>query len=737
MRRPLCIVCLVFVMIVIFIMECFPYTYSFSDDINGEKVCIEGKVSYKETKQINGQTSYIIYLKQIKSQSFSDNDISIQTQFNKMEGAVCYMSENTYVPNLGSLVCMEGTINTFREPTNPGEFNEAFYYKIKDMDVKLYDAALVAYSQKYSLLDEKLFRLKEYFCALLDEYFKEEYRGIAKAILFAMNGELDKEVKSLYQRNGVLHILCVSGTHVSILGMGLYKLLQRIRIPKVINVIVCVGCMVLYGLMIGMGSSVFRAIFMFSMRLVAKLIGRTYDLLTATSIGGICILLEQPLYMYHSGFLLSFLSVISLGAFDPIFPEKICKIPWINKRLNDFLQTSMIWVFTLPIYGLYYYEVSVSGLIINVIVLPFVSLILILVILVCILGMIFTPLATICATGCQIILWCFEHLFTLFDNLGNTSFIIGHISVVRCLFYYVGFLIIYCIMEKVKKRYVYLGIMGLFVMLTIRTPKELEVTFLDVGQGDCIVIEYHELVCVIDAGSSSKNDVGTYIVLPFLKYQGIREIDYLFLTHSDDDHINGVRAILNQSHQGIRVKNLVISDEKLLFEYGDIGTIAQENNINICAMKENDFIQKGELSLECVGPKENLISEYMKSEEKSKNEISLVLYLQYKQLTMLFPGDTEGMGEENITNILKRRNIQNLSILKVSHHGSKNSTSEEFLQVIRPEIGIISCGKNNRYNHPHEETINRLQGQKTLLLMTKECGAITIKMNDDRLEIKH
>ena len=218
MRRPLCLVCLIFVILIIGIVEIFPYEYDFPNDLSGEVVLVEGKVSKKETKEKNGQTIYYIYLEQIMLQSDSnadnvgDRDSKIQ-KLNMAEGILCYMEENSYIPNIGSRVQISGEISVFEKPDNPGEFNTALYYKIKGIDLKMYDCELVAYTENYDVIVEKLFRLKESLCNILDNCFRYEYRGIAKAILLGMSGEVDEDTKELYQRNGMLHILCVSGVN--------------------------------------------------------------------------------------------------------------------------------------------------------------------------------------------------------------------------------------------------------------------------------------------------------------------------------------------------------------------------------------------------------------------------------------------------------------------------------------------------------------------------------------------
>ena len=731
MRRPLCLVCLIFVILIIVITEIFPYEYEFSDVTVGELVRIEGKVSKKEIKNVNGQTIYLIYLEQIVSQFDSDSDDvsdkdSKKKKLNNAEGILCYMSLNSSIPNIGSRVQVKGEVSVFQLPDNDGEFNEPLYYKIKGIDVRMYKCRLIAYSEEYSVLSETLFQLKIKLCNLIDGCFDEEYRGIAKAILLAMNGEIDTETKELYQRNGMLHILCVSGLHISILGMGLFALLKRMRLPDMANTIICIVLMLLYGVMIGMGTSVLRAIIMFSMRMIANLLERTYDLLTASCVGIFCILLEQPLYIYHSGFLLSFLSVIALGAFRPIFPEKVCKIEFLNKRVDSFFSGLTIWVVTLPVYGRYYYEVSLSGLILNILILPFVSIVLVLVIVVCLMAVFYQPFGELAAKMCELFLWAFEMMFEQFDKLGHTTLILGYFPLYKCAVFYVGLMIILIMKEKWKEYFLYVGIAVLCAFMIVDIPSKLTITCLSVGQGDCSVVQHGDFVCVIDAGSSSESDVSKYTILPFLKYRGVRKIDYLFLTHSDADHINGVEELLSQSRIGIPVKRLVITEGEMLKEYGNIKKLAIEQDIPIYEMQCGDVIVSKGVEISCLGPTQTLLDRA----RKSNNETSMVLLLEKGEFQMLFMGDAEGEGEQAITDMFSTYKLSNVDALKVAHHGSKNSTSEQFLQVTMPKISIISWGKNNVYGHPDEETIERLKQENVTIFITAEDGAITLTEED-------
>lgn len=728
MRRPLCVVCLFFVLLILFVTEIFPYEYAFFEIASNESVSVEGRVTQKEMKNKDGQTTFYICLKPILTKSVSETD-NFQNNSNLQKiytakGILCQMSSDSEVPEIGSRVILQGNISAFKTRDNPGEFDTPLYYQIKGVDLRMYEAVMISGSERSAKLLETLFQVKVKLCNLIDNCFDAPYNGIAKAVFLSMSTDMDEETKEMYQRNGMLHILCVSGLHVSILGMGSYKLLKKLRLPDGINAAFCMIFMVLYGLMIGMGISVLRAVFMFLMRMTAGLLKRTYDLLTAACTVIFLILLQQPLYIYHSGFLLSFMSVVALGTFRRLFPDKICSVGFLNKRAEGFFSSLTVWLLTLPIFARCYYEVSISGLFLNVLILPFVGTVLIMVILVCLLGTVYLPLGIFLARLCQFLLLGFEGVFGISDSLGHTTLITGYVPLYKCMIYYMGISLLLVLKKKWKKRYLYTGLGLLCFFLLFRMPKDLTITCLSVGQGDCAVVEYKNLVCVIDAGSQNKESIGKYTILPYLKYRGIKEVDYLFLTHSDSDHINGAKALLEQSDTGVSVKRLGVTDKNMQEEYGELFLLAESKGIEICEIKKGNYFTYKGLQLECLAPSETLLAE-----KEEGNETSMVLLLKKDNFSMLFMGDSQGEGEQEVMSLLENRKMGQVTVLKVAHHGSKNSTPKEFLSLTTPALGIISCGKNNHYGHPHTETLERLDEAGVRVVTTKDKGAVTVVVN--------
>ena len=259
---------------------------------------------------------------------------------------------------------------------------------------------------------------------------------------------------------------------------------------------------------------------------------------------------------------------------------------------------------------------------------------------------------------------------------------------------------------------------------------EMQVTVLDVGQGDGIHVRASSLNCLIDGGSSDVSSVGVYRLEPYFLSQGIDTLDYVFVTHGDEDHVSGIQEMLENQLFGIRITSLVLPpqeyhDEKLT----GLARTASRDGTRILVMQPGDEITSdgnGEkLVLACIGPGGDLGVE-------PGNETSLVLDLSYGDFDMLFTGDVEGEGEQNLidSGVLKEYDV-----LKAAHHGSKNSGTKEFLGLTKPSYAVISAGVDNRYGHPHAETIRRLQEAGCRVCSTQDNGAITIRTDGKTMKI--
>ena len=261
--------------------------------------------------------------------------------------------------------------------------------------------------------------------------------------------------------------------------------------------------------------------------------------------------------------------------------------------------------------------------------------------------------------------------------------------------------------------------------------------FLDVGQGDGICLRTEETVILVDCGSSDEKRLGEQVVEPFLKSQGISQIDYAIVSHGDKDHISGLSYLL-ESSCGIRIKHLVLpwlgkEDQA----YKGLVELAKEMGVNLHWMKEGDSIREGELELQCL---------YAGQEGRSqdRNEHSLFIQAGYGETGILLTGDMSEEGEMEWLRQEKKRSRAKgsrtekagVQILKAAHHGSAYSSCEEFLKYIDPDCVVISCGQGNRYGHPSPETVKRLEEQGIQYLVTMEHGAVTVETDGRKVTIR-
>ena len=250
-----------------------------------------------------------------------------------------------------------------------------------------------------------------------------------------------------------------------------------------------------------------------------------------------------------------------------------------------------------------------------------------------------------------------------------------------------------------------------------------EVTFLDVGQGDAIFLRTEQgITCLIDGGSTTVSDVGTYRILPFLKARDVSALDYLFLSHMDADHISGAEELLKDQFHGIPIHNLCLSalpeDETRL----RLEKEARRFGTNLLYISRGTVFQEENAKIRCLSPAKN-------QKKEDENENSQVLLVDLNGLRFLFTGD---LGEEGEQELLASGLDLEADILKVGHHGSRYSTSEAFLQAIRPKLAVISCAKENRYGHPAPETVQRLERAGCRIFYTMKSGAITLYPADGK-----
>lgn len=716
-----------------------------------EQLTITGQVYQKDDEHIYLKSVNLITSDSLRFNATVQSAAGSQQQIPIQENIICEVDGAGKQP-LGSIVTLSGTFMPFSQATNPGEFNGLEYYRTLKIGGRLLKTEMLETGKGYWPLRERLYRLKLYFRQRLYSVFPEKEASVMSALLLGDKSELDTELKDLYKRNGILHILSISSLHITIIGMSVYKLLRRAGLP--IGAAACAGSVLqlLYGGMTGFGVSACRAIGMYLLRMLAELLGRTYDMVIALGVMAAVMVTVNPYYLRHSGFLLSYTSVLGISVvYRNLQPRRTA--PWerhslwkkfIESLTQSIMASLSITLTTLPIQLWFYYETPVYSVLLNMLVLPFMKPLMIVGLLVMLL-----PGQGFLSVADCLILKGYELLCGCFDRLPFSVWNPGRPEKWQIAVYY-GILIgVVWVVSLVRRRgqagshgqearlLAVAALSAAVLLLGLRPSSENRVIFLDVGQGDCILVQTASGEnYLFDCGSSNRSSVGRYVLLPFLKYSGIHKLDAVFLSHPDSDHVGGVMELFSLAEENsIKIGQLVlpaVEEREREAQFRDIVRAALEcgSSVPVRYLAAGESWRCGSADFLCLHPETGWTA-------ANENAYSLCVYVRFaKDVSLLLTGDVEGAGEEALIRELKERNIEDVTVLKTAHHGSRNSTSAGFLAQVNPRIAVISCGRNNRYGHPHKELLERLGDCRAKVYMTSESGAITVRTGRKQVEIK-
>ena len=755
LRRPLCLAGAIYVATVIAAIFCLTRGAPTYELLEKEHIAVAGFIDMKEDRMSQSgevtvislsdaiilKESQITVLEQFLSDSekipryrlhsfWKENKESLQKEGTAgIEGVLCYM-EDEVIPPMGSLVIMQGEYRAFMHATNPGEFDAADYYRIMGQQGRVMKCRCVTVSGTYDAFREKMYCLREYLSLLIDACYDGEDASVMKAMLLGEKGVLDAELKDLYQQNGIIHILAISGLHLSIIGMGCHKMLKKIRLPIAVNITLTIGMMYCYGTMTGMGISMLRAYIMFAIHLCAKLVGRTYDLLTAVTVAALTVLIQQPLYLQHSGFLFSFGAICGIGIFLPTVEENLFGG---SRAEKVFVSGAAISVSTLPVYLSFYYEFPPYSVLLNLVVIPCMTFVLLCGLIGMGLAALLLPLGEAAAYPVHLLLAFYEKCCDICLSLPDSKWITGCPEAWQIILFTGILAVLVVCNHRLPKLYFWQGVLCALLVLTIKLPQGLQITMVDVGQGDCIYLtEDSGMHMLIDGGSSDKSHVADYQMIPYLKYEGVAYLDAVVVTHPDSDHISGIRTLIEETGaNGISIGTMYLPDvgeSGRNEEYHELEDLAKNVGVPVRYIGAGDVLQCGKVMLTCIHPEKGWNT-------TDVNAYSTVLYLTYGNFTALFTGDLEGEGEKKAMRAIEEMGLHNILILKVAHHGSKNSTEDAFLRMINPKIALISSGRNNRYGHPHKELIERLEECGCLIYRTQESGAVTVRVRGGKVKV--
>lgn len=718
-------------------------------DLKENTVIVQGKI-YKIENTAFGTN---IYLKGVEVEN-GEKSVSVKRIFVNTEK----------IPNvkIGNIIKVRGKLRQFEEAANKGNFDSRKYYLSLGFYGKIEAATIEVINSEYSGIRQGLYELRMEIIERLEKLCSDNKgifsiinnkNGIIGAIILGDKTDLDSDIKELYSVSGIAHILAISGLHISFIGMAIYRLLRR-RFRFLFSAAVSIPVVLSFGIMSGFGISTIRAIIMFILKIIGEVLGRKYDAITAISLAGLVLLVQNPFVVCNSGFQMSFGAIIAIVLILPIVEEILNTDNKIIKVLSANFTISLVMN---PILAWNYYELPTFSFLLNIVVVPLISVVIVSSIVGIFCSCIMFGLGKVVIfPGCGIL-----ELYTFLCNIINkssvASIVVGQPKVTIIIVYYVILLVVLFGLKNIrtkytraeKKRNIIKKETGLVLEKKAKKERRIKgqnvklrlacivgflllncliyyipnpgfyITFINVGQGDGILIHGDNGTKVmVDGGSTSEKQVAKNCIVPYLKAEGIGTIDYSIITHTDKDHISGILEILeNNNSNRIRIKNLVMPDINMKDDtYNELIEKAKLKKINVLYIKKGDTLSLGKTKIKCIYPETTTTA-------SDKNDYCTVLSVKNKTSKILLTGDISKEIEEKIKDDIE----ENYTVLKVAHHGSNYSSSEKFLKKVNPKYSIISVGKNNSYGHPGNETMERLRKQGGVIYRTDEKGGITIR----------
>jgi len=860
----------------------------------GQVVRFQGELALIEKKT----TSYYLYFN-----SIINEDMVLDSS-----ETIILQSDSDDLP-IGATAIVEGKKEKWNVARNEGNFDEKSYYNSVGTLMKVKGTAEVV-EEPLVGVGELLYCLRENVKQAFISNLPGEEGGIVSAMTLGDKSELDAEVKDLFKLSGLAHILAISGLHISIVGMSIYRMMRRRGTPFGVAGVISSVIVVLYGMLTFGGVSTIRAVVMFLVMILADILGEGYDSLSAIGAAMIYVLTMYPYSVDSVGFIFSFGAVTGIAVVvNPLVAmyDRFCRVRFVysggnrvskagvltnNAFLSQFIsrfksggsknsgleacgfkhnefevgasktsglkaggfknnkseacgsktgglkvggfkhneyeavvsKTSgykpkvkeriikalfsgiLIQIVTLPIVCTFYYEIPTYVVLLNCLVIPLLGALLGISLIggvtigvgaalfgVFLIGTMFDCIGGILLWGAHIIVYLYEMLAYISLQLPMARIVTGSPDVFKVIIYYLVLIVAsrfliykYEDVEKIfeakemqlrngkDKRYLILCLAVLSACVIFITHNyncdEFEMDMIDVGQGDGIFVAGDNNY-FFDGGSTDVKKVGTYRILPFLEYKGIRRIDYWFVSHVDSDHISGLLEALDS---GYPIDNIVV-DKYMLGEdnYQDIKMRADNSGVNIIVMETGDVVAEDNLRFTCVfagsdeiydinGNSLAILGEYEEDDsdirffiggdmtvdsekcllsdasEKSGDYLHsdiLTSSVDYTFNDILNADDSLFGDKTEYTYGELREKLSGIDILKVSHHGSKSSSSEEFLQLLSPKISIISAGVNNRYHHPSKEVVSRLDELGIPHMCTQDYGRLHIYLDDSGVNV--
>lgn len=666
---------------------------------------ILNKIGY-EFGKYEGKKEGVFYAKVISEAEEKNYVYSYQAEIDNKK-FILYIPKDVEKLEYGSIIKINAQYTEATRDRNYGGFNYKTYLRTKKI-YGIFNVEDVEIVKNGS--DNIIIKLRKYIKSKLREKLKKENSELAISLIVGDRSHISSEVEDNFKKANLMHMLAISGAHFSyviLIATFISNRLQHKRLGQLIQIIAIIFFMNLTG----NTASVVRAGIMSILLIGSSICKRQNDSLNNIAISAIIQIINNPYIIFDSGFMLSYSGVLGIILFYKKISEHIhFKSIALTISANIFIIPIMIYNFHTISGSFIISNICASWLLGIIIILEFISLcipIKLLYMILDLLIMMLRKIAEICA---------------------NIPFAQMYVPRYAIFFVIVIYILIFCRKLKCKK-YVYSFLtIGVSILLIVNFTDvyqdRMRINFIDVGQGDSCLIRYKGTNIMIDSGGSlSKNkdgksyDIGENVLNNYLLNRGITRLDYIMASYFDEDHSQGFVFLL----KNMKVKNVIISEQyKTSSIYEQFKQICKKQNIQIIYVKSGDEIRIKDLAFKILHPKskENQIS------ENPLNNNAIVCMVKYKNRRILFTGDIEKVAENEM--VKEYTNGLKADILKVGHHGSKTSTTKEFLDLINPSVALIGVGQNNKFGHPNEDVIKRLEEKNIQIYRTDEMGEISV-----------
>ena len=646
----------------------------------------------------------------------------------------------------------------------------------------------------------RLYQWRERLQREIDARFAPETAGVLDAALLGNRYNLSQSASERFREGGTFHVLVISGLHISFIGGLVFLVVRRLTKRRLVQFVLPATIVWSYSIAVGAEASVVRAALMFTFAGLAAIVFRQATSLNALGAAALILLIHSPKEIFDPSFQLTFLSVLAIvaiawplllkmsaiGAWHPTrstpYPpacsrglKTFCELlfwserKWrqeIERSPHDYrllkagaaawleryyIQHCLRYVFgaivvsasvqlvLLPLMIVYFHRLSLASLLLNIVV----SVLLAALVAVALLALLISqaPLFKLA----DAINWLMVHSVDPFSSFDWATFRLpeysGSAAVIYAI-YYLPLLVLLLALSHwrplalLKERHRFVAPMSILQVLLIailvlhplssrRADVRLQVDFLDVGQGDSALITMPDGTRLLVDGGGNMTEaarrIGETVVSEYLWWRGLSEVDYVLATHADADHIDGLNDIL----KNFNVRSALIARRPANDpEFAKFSETLAETNTHAEVIHAGDVIRFGDVEVTVLWPPAG--------GELSTNNDSIVLRLKFGERSILMTGDIERQAERALTALQDLR----VDVVKVPHHGSKTSSTDDFVRATNPSLAIISVGRNSMFGHPHKEVVQRWQANGATVLTTGECGTITITTDGHDLSLK-